>query len=391
MSKLKELTTKGQSIWFDDLRRDLLSSGELRRLVAENSVTGVTTNPTILARAISESSDYDGQLRVLTRTGATAEDVYAELVTTDIKAACEVLYPVWKYTNGEDGFVSVEVSPAVADDENATVAEARRWFERVNRANLLVKVPATSAGAVAFEDLTAEGISINVTLIFSLERYRDIAQRYVAGLERFVDAGGDPSGVHSVASFFVSRVDTEVDKRLDQLDEASPVSELRGKAGIANARVAYGIFEEVFSSDRWQALARRGATVQRPLWASTGVKDPAYPDTMYVDSLIAPHTVNTMPIETLRAVADHGDPDAGFSGEDIPVARSVLANLERAGVRYDDVTETIERQGLEKFSASFDEVITLLNDKLDSDGGKHTDRLRSGPGSGSDGRAADVA
>ncbi|HEV2756568.1 MAG TPA: transaldolase, partial [Actinomycetota bacterium] len=237
-------------------------------------------------------------------------------------------------------------------------AEARAWVKRVDRDNLLVKVPATAAGASAFEDLTAEGVSINVTLIFSLERYRDVAERYVVGLERLLEAGGDPSRVHSVASFFVSRVDTEVDARL-----GSSAPELRGRAGIANARVAYGVFQEVFSWERWRALARRGANVQRPLWASTGVKDPAYPDTMYVDALVAPRTVNTMPLETLRAAADHGDPGDGFSDADVAEAEAVLASLGAAGVDFDDVVETIERQGLEKFSASFDEITALLKTK----------------------------
>ena len=364
MSRLRKLTTRGQSVWFDDLRRELLSSGELRRLMTEDLVTGVTTNPTILAKAMSESSDYDDQLEALSRRGASVDEAYAELVTSDIQAACDVLHPVWSATQGGDGFVSVEVSPVVANDAAATIAEARDWVKRIDRSNLLVKVPATEAGADAFEELTAEGVSINVTLIFSLRRYRDIVERYLAGLERFLDAGGDPSGVHSVASFFVSRVDTEVDGRLDALGSPATTAELRGKAGIANARAAYGIFKEVLASDRWQSLEHRGATVQRPLWASTGVKDPAYPDTMYVDSLIAPHTVNTMPLKTLRAVADHGNPDAGFSPEDVTEAHAVLAALERVGIRYYDVTATIERQGLEKFSASFEEVVALLSDKL---------------------------
>lgn len=358
MNGLHRITERGQSIWFDDLRRELLSSGELQRLVDEDGVTGVTTNPTILARAISESSDYDAQLDALARAGATVEETYAEIVTSDIRAACDVLHPVWERTGGADGFVSVEVAPAVAHDAEATVAEARAWVKRVDRDNLLVKVPATAAGASAFEDLTAEGVSINVTLIFSLERYRDVAERYVVGLERLLEAGGDPSRVHSVASFFVSRVDTEVDARL-----GSSAPELRGRAGIANARVAYGVFQEVFSWERWRALARRGANVQRPLWASTGVKDPAYPDTMYVDALVAPRTVNTMPLETLRAAADHGDPGDGFSDADVAEAEAVLASLGAAGVDFDDVVETIERQGLEKFSASFDEITALLKTK----------------------------
>ena len=363
MSKLKELTGRGQSIWFDDLRRDLLTSGELKRLVVEDFVTGVTTNPTILAKAISESPDYDAQLESLAQAGASVEEAYADLVTSDIQAACDVLRSVWRATDGADGFVSVEVSPAVADDAAATIAEARHWIKRIDRDNLLVKVPATAAGAVAFEELTAEGVSINVTLIFALGRYLEIAKRYLAGIERFLDAGGDPSGVHSVASFFVSRVDTEVDKRLKALG-TGPAENLRGQAGIANARLAYGIFEEIFTSDRWRKLEHRGATVQRPLWASTGTKDPAYPDTMYVDSLVAPQTVNTMPLKTLRAVADHGHPDEGFSQEDVTAARSVIAELERVGIRFDEVTDTIEREGLDKFSASFQQIVDLLTDKL---------------------------
>ena len=363
MNNLQRITAQGQSIWFDDLRRELLASGELERLVAEESVTGVTTNPTILAKAISESSDYEAQLGELIRGGSNVAEIYRELVTTDIRAACDVLLPVWERTQGGDGFVSVEVAPAVAHDPVATVSEVRDWVKRIDRGNLLVKIPATDAGARAFEVLTAEGISINVTLIFSLERYRDIAQRYVSGIERFIEAGGNAAKVHSVASFFVSRVDTEVDSRLDGLDVPSS-EELRGKAGIANARAAYGIFEEVRASDRWRSLARQGATLQRPLWASTGVKDPAYPDTMYVDGLVAPHTVNTMPLKTLQAVADHGEPSAGFSGGDIAAARSVLDDLGKAGIDMDDVITQIEREGLEKFAASFNDITDLLETKL---------------------------
>ena len=368
MNKLKEITSRGQSIWFDDLTRELLSSGELGRLVTEDAVTGVTTNPTILARAISGSSEYDEQIAGLALRGAGPTDIYEDVVAGDIQAACDVLKPVWDRTGGSDGFVSVEVSPAVAHDSAATMEEARQWVKRIDRDNLLVKVPATQAGAEAFERLTAEGVSINVTLIFSLARYRTIAESYVAGIERFLDGGGDPAKVHSVASFFVSRVDTEVDARLSDLSERRPddagVLDLRGKAGIANARVAYGIFEEVFSSLRWDRLAAAGATVQRPLWASTGVKDPAYPDTMYVDALIAPRTVNTMPLDTLRAVADHGDPLAGFTKWDVDGARDVLDRLESLGIGYSDVTDTIESEGLEKFEASYDEVMELLRGKL---------------------------
>lgn len=378
MTILERITALGQSIWFDDLRRDLLSSGELARLVAEDAVTGVTTNPTILAKAMTESSEYEGQLQELLRDGFSVLDMYRELVTTDICAACDVLAPVWERTEGRDGFVSVEVSPGVAHDTDETVAEVRDWIKRIDRSNLLVKIPATTAGAIAFEDLTAEGVSINVTLIFSLDRYRDIAQRYISGISRFVNNGGEASKVHSVASFFVSRVDTEVDTRLKAMTPSAKAARLRGKAGIANARVAYGIFEEVFSSEQWQSLARDGANIQRPLWASTGVKDPAFPDTMYVDGLVAPMTVNTMPLATLRAVADHGDPGDGFSGHDVEAARKVLGRFDEVGVDLQDVTEKIEREGLEKFSNSFDEITELLEAK--AKGARRTPAVwREGP------------
>lgn len=363
MSNLQRITEQGQSIWFDDFRRELLSSGELKRLVDVDSVTGVTTNPTILATAISKSSDYDAQLTELFRNGAGVLDAYREVVTEDIKAACDVLAPVWERSDRNDGFVSVEVSPDVAHDATATVEEVRDWVKRIDRGNLLVKVPATLAGADAFEELTAEGLSVNVTLIFSLARYRDIAQRYSAGINRFVRAGGDPSTVHSVASFFVSRVDTEVDRRLDGIGSTKFIRRLRGKAGIANARVAYGIFEELFGSDLWGSLAAKGAHVQRPLWASTGVKDPSYSDTMYVDELVASRTVNTMPLATLRAVADHGNPGSAFSRRDVFESKHVLEALAEVGIDYDDVTATIEREGLEKFAASFEEITTLLEEK----------------------------
>ena len=363
MNNLERITAQGQSIWFDDLRRELLSSGELKRLVDEESVTGVTTNPTILAKAISKSSDYDEQLTELFRSGAGVLDAYREVVTEDIQAACDVLAPAWERSNRTNGFVSVEVSPDVAHNAAATVEEVREWVKRIDRGNLLVKVPATPAGAEAFEELTAEGVSVNVTLIFSLARYRDIAERYVAGIDRFDRAGGDPSQVHSVASFFVSRVDTEVDRRLDALGSTKFIRRLRGKAGIANARVAYGIFADLFDSDRWATLAAKGAHAQRPLWASTGVKDPSYTDTMYVDELVAPRTVNTMPLATLRAVADHGNPGSAFSRRDVFESKHVLEALADAGIDYGDVTATIEREGLEKFTASFEEITTLLEKK----------------------------
>lgn len=363
MSKLHKVAERGQSIWLDNLRRDLVSSGELQRLVDEDSVTGVTSNPTILATAIARSSDYNDQVAKLARAGALVEELYGSLVSHDIRDACDVLHPIWQRTDGTDGFVSVEVSPAVSQDADATVAEARDWLTRIDRDNVLVKVPANEPGLSAIERLTAEGISVNVTLIFALERYRDVADAYVSGLERFVASGGDPSTVVSFASFFVSRVDTEVDRRLAELAPdarsapAAAIAELRGKAGIGNARVAYGMFREIFSGDRWSELARQGARVQRPLWASTGVKDPAYPDTMYVEALIAPRTVNTMPEATIRAFQDHGDPAARPIDDDaIREANDLLRALDECGVDLDDVTAQLEREGIEKFSASFDQL-----------------------------------
>ncbi len=371
MSRLHEVADKGQSIWLDNLRRSLVATGELRRLMEEDAVTGVTSNPTIFAAAIAGSSDYDDQLRRLIDEQAGVEEAYAALVSEDIQAASDVLRPIWERTGGADGFVSVEVSPRLAHDADATIADAREWAKRIDRDNVLIKVPATHAGLVAIERLTAEGISVNVTLIFSLERYRAVAESYLTGLESFVADGGDARTVASFASFFISRVDVEVDRRLDELAAhatgtgALQIHELKGKAALANARAAYGLFAELFAGDRWEALAARGARLQKPLWASTGVKDPTYPDTMYVDELIALDTVNTMPEATIRAFQDHGSPDAGPFGEaEIADARAVLRALGEAGIDYEDVTNhVLEREGVDKFVASFDELIACLESK----------------------------
>jgi transaldolase len=371
MSKLHEVSAQGQSIWLDNLRRDLVSSGELQRFMTEDAVTGVTSNPTILAAAISDSRDYDAHVAALARQGATVDELYVGLVAQDIRDACDVLRPVWERTDGADGFVSVEVSPAVSDDADATIVEARDWVKRIDRENLLVKVPANETGLSAIQRLTAEGVSVNVTLIFSLDRYRAVADAYVTGLESFVASGGDPSGIVSFASFFVSRVDTEVDRRLTHLSEHSAprvrrrLTELKGKAGIANARVAYGIFQDVVSSDRWLRLARKGARAQQPLWASTGVKDPAYRDTMYVEELIAPQTVNTLPEGTIRAFQDHGDPGLGPFGDDaVREARSALASLDEFGVDLSDVTAQLERDGIATFASSFVQLRQRLQEEL---------------------------
>jgi transaldolase len=370
MSNLHRVADGGQSIWLDNLRRGLVSSGELQRLITEDAVSGVTSNPTILAAAMSASNDYDEQLERLASAEASAEELYAELAAADIRGAADVLRPVWERTKGSDGFVSVEVSPRVAHDTEATVGEAHAWIKRIDRDNLLVKVPANAPGLAAIERLTAEGVSVNVTLIFSLERYRAVAEAYLRGLERFIAAGGDPSKVVSFASFFVSRVDVEVDRRLDHLakgvaaPEAARLRSLAGKAGIANARAAYGIFEEVFSGPRWQRLAALGAHLQKPLWASTGVKDPSRRDTIYVEELLAPNTVNTMPEATIRAFQDHGNPASRpFSKAEIAAAQSLLRDLAEAGIDYDDVTNLLERQGIERFAGSFDELMRGLESK----------------------------
>ena len=370
MSKLRDVASAGQSIWLDDLSRALVTTGELRRLLDEDAVTGVTSNPTIFAKAISGSTDYDEQLRGLAERGADTDEAYVALVTEDIQGACDTFREHWQRSQTRDGWASVEVSPAIAYDTDATVAEVREWVKRVDRDNLFVKVPATAAGIAAIERLTAEGISINVTLIFSLERYREVAEAYISGLEHFVAAGGDPSRVHSVASFFVSRVDAEVDRRLEELAGARAdeqrLHRLKGRAGIANARVAYGMFLELFNGPRWDSLKQHGARPQRPLWASTGVKDPSYRDTMYVEELIAPDTINTMPETTIRAFQDHGNLGTGpFTKEDIHEGRGILDELSDVGIDYRDVTEQVlERDGVEKFEDSFDEVMRCLERKL---------------------------
>ncbi len=356
ISSLRALTLAGQSIWADQISRAMLDSGELERRVRQQHITGVTSNPSIFAAAITQSSDYDRAMERLIGHGADLDETYASLITRDITDACDVLAPVHRETGGSDGFVSVEVSPQLADDTDATVAEAREWVKRVNRPNLLVKVPATPEGIPAIRQLTGEGISVNVTLIFSLRRYQEVMEAYVGGLEDFAAVGGSLREVASVASFFVSRVDTETDRRLEEMGGAHRLA-LRGKAAVANARAAYGEFLATFTGPRWDRLAARGARVQRPLWASTSTKNPAYPDTLYVDTLVAPHTVNTLPLSTIEAYADHGSTQpAIFGPEEMARARGVLANLEKAGVDYGDVVKTLEIQGVDSFSRSFVEL-----------------------------------
>ncbi len=356
LSSLRALTLAGQSIWADQISRAMLDSGELARRVRQQHITGVTSNPSIFAAAITKSQDYDQAMARLISQGADPDETYASLITRDITDACDVLAPVHRDSAGADGFVSVEVSPQLADDADATVAEAREWVKRVSRPNLLVKVPATPEGLPAIRQLTGEGISVNVTLIFSLGRYRKVMEAYLQGLEDYAAVGGNLREVASVASFFVSRVDTEVDRRLKEMGGANRLA-LRGKAAVANAQVAYGEFLAVFAGPRWDRLAAQGARIQRPLWASTSTKNPAYRDTLYVDTLVAPHTVNTLPLSTIEAYADHGSTrPAIFGPEDIARSRNLLADLQEAGVDYQDVVETLETQGVRSFSNAFVEL-----------------------------------
>lgn len=360
---LGTLSAEGVSVWLDDLSRGRLLSGELAEMIERYSLRGVTTNPTIFAAAVSEGSDYDAQTATLAEAGASVDEAVMTITTDDVRSACDVFAGVYEATAGTDGRVSIEVDPRLAKDTAGTIEAARLLWATVDRPNLMVKIPATAAGLPAITQAIGEGISVNVTLIFSLDRYRAVAAAFLDGLERAQTSGLDLSAIRSVASFFVSRMDTAVDARLDALgtDQARA---LRGKAAIANARLAYRAFEEIFSSPRWRALEAAGAHRQRPLWASTGVKDPAYRDTMYVEELVAPDVVSTMPETTLRAVADHGELRGDTVHGTYEHSRAVLDSLERLGIGYDDVTEQLEAEGVEKFVRSWDELLTTVRGAL---------------------------
>ena len=355
-SRLHNLAALGQSVWLDSISREMLDSGELDRYLAR-AITGVTSNPTIFAKAMMSGDSYDAQVGELVARDASVDEIYTAVVTSDIRRACDVMEPVYRRSQGLDGFVSVEVSPELAHDPEPTVAEARDWVKRVNRPNLLIKVPATREGIAAIEDSIAEGISVNVTLIFSLDRYRSVIEAYLNGLERFDRAGGDLASVTSVASFFVSRFDTEVDARLEAVGTPEALA-LRGRSAVANARVAYLEFLRAFSSDRWYRLRREGARVQKPLWASTSTKNPDYSNTLYIDTLVAPETINTLPESALAAYRDHGPdrPEVIGIGQMNDGAR-VLGDLASVGVDYDDVTAKLEREGVGSFVGSFREMI----------------------------------
>jgi transaldolase len=356
-SRIQGLAEAGVSIWSDQISKKMLDSGELARRIEEDAVTGVTSNPTIFAGAIVGSDDYDVLLRDLKSAEVATEEIAKTLMATDLKRACDELLGVFDRTDGTDGFVSVEVAPTLAGDTEASVAEARDWVKQIDRPNLLVKIPATPEGIPAIRRLLAEGISVNITLIFSLNRYDEVMEAYLGGMEDYQESGGDLGNVASVASFFVSRFDTEVDKRLEDIGTEEALG-LRGVTANANARVAYGRFLDVFGSERFTDLAESGARVQKPLWASTSTKNPDYPDLLYVENLVASDTVNTMPLETIDAYQDHGDPSPSpFTEDDIEQARADLDRLGEVGVDYDDVVQVLEDEGVSKFSKSWQELL----------------------------------
>jgi transaldolase len=354
-SAIARLNDFGQSPWYDNLARPLLTGGGLKKLVEVDGIRGVTSNPTILDKAIGAGEGYDDQLAKCAKQGLSIEETYWDVVIDDIKGATHVLRPVYDAHDGGDGFVSLEVAPTLAHDTEGTIAAARELHGRVNRPNLMIKIPATREGVPAIEETIAAGITVNVTLIFSLDRHAEVIEAYLTGLERLVESGGDPTTIASVASFFVSRVDTETDRRLP---EDSP---LRGKAAVANAKLAYALFRERFSGPRWEALAAKGARLQRPLWASTSTKNPAYSSTLYVDDLIGPDTVNTLAPASIEAL-QHGEGTqrADTVTDDVDGARQVMADLKAAGVDIDDVTDTLEREGVDSFAASFTDAFGTI-------------------------------
>ena len=357
MTKLHELAELGQAIWLDYISRSLLASGELQELV-DQGLRGVTSNPSIFEKAIAGSADYDEDLNRLVSAGRSVAEIYEDLTMTDIRNAADVLRPVYEKSGGADGYVSLEVNPALAHDTEATIAEARRLFASLERPNVMIKVPATPAGIPAIESLIGEGVNINVTLIFSLEQYEAVATAYIAGLEKLALAGGDIGRVASVASFFISRVDTAVDRALEEVGN----TEIQGKIAIDNAKIAYSRFREIFSSKRWQKLATGSARVQRPLWASTSSKNPAYPDTIYVDNLIGPDTVNTLPPATLDDFLDHGTVAATVE-TDVDGARKRIAELTELGVDLGAITNKVLDEGVAAFAKSFEGLIASIAEK----------------------------
>src|SRR3954449_478091 len=354
-SRLQKLSKRGQSVWIDSLSRTMLESGALEQMMREDAVVGVTTNPSIFQKALAEGDAYDDQLREVAETESDPKEIFLQLSAQDVEAALDLLSSVHE-GNAQDGFVSWEVDPTLAYDREGTFDEAMRLHAWIDKPNLYVKIPATKPGLGAIEDSIAHGKSINVTLIFSLQRYREVVEAYLRGLERLVASGGDPSTVHSVASFFVSRVDTEADARLEKVGTPAALP-LRGKLAVANAKLAYEHYRETFSGPRWEFLREKGATAQRCLWASTSTKNPEYRDVIYVEELIGPETVNTMPLETIRAFQDHGEVRGDTVMDDLEGAHAVVDDLEKVGVDYDDVTETLELEGVQKFADAFGDLL----------------------------------
>jgi transaldolase len=363
-SRLQQLSARGQSVWIDYLSRDLLETGELKRMMKEDAVVGVTSNPTIFQKAISQGNAYDAQLKELLGEEQDAKEIFLRLAVRDVESALDLLAPVHE-ADPEDGYVSIEVDPNLAYDTRATYAEAIRLHEWIDRPNLYVKIPGTKPGLQAIEDCIAAGRSINVTLLFSLDMHRASMEAYLHGLERLVEGGGDPATVRSVASFFVSRVDTETDKRLDAIGTEEALA-LRGTLAIANAKLAYENYLQAFSGPRWEALAAKGALPQRCLWASTSTKNPAYRDVLYVEDLIGPHTVNTMPEETIQAFQDHGEVRGDTVLEGVDEAHRLLEQLAAVGIDYDDVVLTLEKEGVQKFSDSFAELLDGVRAKRET-------------------------
>ena len=357
-SRLHQLSAQGQSVWLDFVSRQALEDGTIERMIREDAVVGLTSNPTIFQKAIAAGDAYDDQLREVLQETEDGKEAFLQLAVRDIQAACDLLRAAYDESGGVDGFVSIEVDPRLAHDREQTVAEAKRLNQLVDRQNAYIKIPATPDGVGAIEDTIAAGIAVNVTLIFSIERHREVMEAYLAGLERLVESGGDPTNVPSVASFFVSRVDTEADKRLEDHPE------LQGKLAVANAKLAYQAYKEVFSGERWEALKAKGAKVQRPLWASTSTKNPEYRDVLYVEDLIGPETVNTMPPETIEAFQDHGEVAATIE-RDVDAARKVFDDISAAGVDLDDVFRTLEVEGVQKFADSFAELFEHVKSKRD--------------------------
>src|ERR687892_164009 len=355
-SPLHELSEHGQSVWIDFLSRDMLRTGKLERMMREDAVVGVTSNPTIFQKAISAGDAYDAQLREVLRHERDPKEIFIRLASKDVGDALDLLRRVWDEGGGRDGYVSIEVDPNLAYDTEATIAEAQRLHELIDRPNLFVKIPATKEGLPAIEEMISRGRSINVTLTFSLERYAEVAEAYVRGLERLVEGGGDPGTIASVASFFVSRVDTEADKRLDEIGGHD---ELKGKLAIANAKLAYRNYQEIFSTPEWKELEAKGATKQRCLWASTSTKNPDYRDVLYVEELIGPQTVDTMPLETIDAFLDHGRLERTLDS-DVEGAREVLRQLEAQGISMRRVTDELIDEGVASFGKSFDELIEVI-------------------------------